>query len=39
VSSVTSTPGNMEFPGVEVTEDTTMSVSVTKDGTGDIWDQ
>jgi hypothetical protein len=31
--------GNMEFPGVEVTEDTTMSVSVTKDGTGDIWDQ
>lgn len=31
--------GNMEFPGVTVTEDTTMSVSVTKDGTGDIWDQ
>ena len=29
--------GNMEFPGIEVTEGTRMSVSTSKDGT--VWDQ
>ena len=29
--------GNMEFPGIEVTEGTRMSVSASKDGT--VWDQ